>query len=157
MPKKYLVPLTQEERDDLQAMVDKGKTAAYKIKHANILLKADEDGPAWIDEKIAEAFGCHRRTVEDVRKRFVKRGLSGAIERKDPENPPRRRKLDGDAEARLIALACQEDPPEGRSRWTLRLLADELVELGVVDSISHETVRKTLKKTKSSPITDDTG
>jgi transposase len=149
MNKKYIVRLTDAERERLQALVTKGKAAAYKIKHANILLKGDADGPAWMDKQIAEAFGCHVHTVENVRKRCVLQGLDAALERKKQARPSRERKLDGEGEARLIALACSE-PPEGRDRWTLQLLADELVRLEVVDSISAQTVRRTLKKTNFS-------
>ena len=146
MNKKYIARLTGVERQQLQALVTKGKGAAYKIKHANILLKADADGPAWVDKRIAEAFGCHAHTVENVRRRCVLQGLETALERKKQARPPRERKLDGEGEARLIAVACSE-PPEGRDRWTLQMLADELVRLEVVDSIAVQTVRRTLKKT----------
>ena len=149
MAKKYIVRLSGEERDWLQAFVSKGKAAAYKIKHANILLKADADGPGWTDKRIAEAFGCHVGTVANVRQRFVTQGLQRSLERKKQCRPSRRRKLDGEKEARLIAIACSE-PPEGRARWTLQMLADELVRLQVVDSISDQTVRRTLKKTNFS-------
>lgn len=148
MKKRYIVRLAEEERQRLGALVSKGKAAAYKIKHANILLKADADALAWVDKRIAEAFGCHLHTVENVRRRCVLQGLEAALERKRQARPPRERKLDGEGEARLIALACSE-PPEGRDRWTLELLADELVRLEVVDSISAQTVRRTLKKTNS--------
>jgi transposase len=147
--KKYVVRLTDVEREGLEAKVKKGRAAAYKIRHANILLKADANGPAWTDERIAEAFGCHPRTVENVRRRFVMQGLDAAIARKKQEHPSRERKLDGEGEARLITLACSE-PPDGRDRWTLELLADELVRLKVVDSICDQTVRRTLKETRSS-------
>ena len=154
--KKYIIRLTQAEREQLGAMVKKGKAAAYRIKHAHILLKADADGPGWIDKRIAEAFGCHVRTVENVRRRCVLEGLEAALERNKQARPRRERKLDGDGEARLIALACSE-PPEGRDRWTLRLLADRLVRLEVVDSISAQTVRRTLKKTNSNPTVSNAG
>jgi transposase len=146
MQKKYVVRLTTEERAELEAMVKKSKAAAYKIKHANILLAADVAGPAWPDRQIAEAFSCHPRSVENVRRRLVLDGLVAALKRKEQTQPSRPRKLDGKGEARLIALACHR-PPEGRDRWTLKLLADALVELEVVDSISDQTVRRTLKKT----------
>ena len=154
--KKYIVRLTEAERRRLGALVNKGKTAAYRIKHANILLKADADGPAWTDEHIAEAFRCHVRTVENVRRRCVLQGLEASLERKKQVRPRREHKLDGEGEARLIALACSESP-EGRDRWTLQLLADELVRLEVVDSISAQTVRRTLKKTNSSPTVNSAG
>jgi transposase len=146
MRKKYIVRLTDAERDQLRQMVSKGRAAAYKIRHANVLLLADADGPGWTDAQIAEAVGLHPFTVRNVRKRLVERGLEGALARKKQERPSRERVLDGEKEARLIALACST-PPEGRTRWTLHLLADRLVELRVVESISHETVRQTLKKT----------
>ncbi len=148
--KKYVVELTSEERRQLDGLVKKGKVAGYKIRHAQMLLKADQgrQGPGWRDKQIAQAFGAHLTTVERLRKRFVEQGLEAALERNKRKNYTR--KLDGDGEARLIAIACSE-PPEGRNEWTLRLLADRLVELSVVDSISHMTVRRTLKKTNSSP------
>lgn len=149
MNKKYVVRLTEGERQELGVMVRKGRAAAYKIRHANILLKADADGPGWTDERIAEAFGCHPHTVENVRRRFVLEGLEAAIVRRRQKKLSRERKLDGEGEAHLIAIACSE-PPDGRDRWTLQLLAGELVRLEVVDSISDQTVRRTLKKTRSS-------
>jgi transposase len=156
MAKKYIVRLTDEERADLRALAGKGKAVAYKIRHANILLAADADGPAWTDTRVAEAFSCHPRTVENVRRRFVLKGLEAALERKKQDRPSRERKLDGEGEARLVALACST-PPEGRDRWTLQLLADELVRLEVVEAISDQTVRRTLKKTTSSPIGSSVG
>jgi len=148
--KKYVVALTSEERRQLEGLIKKGKVAGYKIRHAQMLLKADQgqEGPGWPDQQIAEAFGAHLTTVECLRKRLVEEGLEAALERHKRQNYTH--KLDGDAEARLIAIACSA-PPEGRSEWTLRLLADRLVELSVVDSISHMTVSRTLKKTSSSP------
>jgi len=156
MRKKYVVRLTREERTDLEAMVSKGKVAAYRIKHANILLAADVEGPGWPDQRIAQAFSCHGRTAENVRRRFVLQGLTAALKRKEQVRPSRERKLDGDGEAKLIALACGK-PPEGRDRWTLKLLADALVRLEVVDSISDQTVRRTLKKTSCGPIFSNVG
>jgi len=156
MNKKYVVRLTAEERGELEAMVKKGRLAAYKLQHAHILLTADADGLGWADERIAEAFSCHARTVENVRRRFVLQGLDAALERKKQDRPSRERVLDGDGEARLITLACSE-PPEGRDRWTLKLLADKLVELEVVDSICDQTVRRTLKKTNLSRICSNRG
>jgi transposase len=111
-----------------------------------VLLKVDADGPKWTDQEAAETFGMRANTVADLRQRFVEEGLDGALDRKRAAEPPRQRKLDGAGEAHLIAMACGE-PPEGRARWTLRLLAGQLVELAIVDGISHETVRQTLKKT----------
>jgi transposase len=133
----------------LEEVVSKGKGVAYRIKHAHILLAADEKGPNLNDEEIAKAFRCHRNTVANVRQRFVEQGLDGALERKQREMPPVPRKLDGRGEARLIAVACSA-APEGRAKWTMQMLADELVALGVVESISDETVRQTLKKTNLS-------
>ena len=149
--KKYLVTLTAEERQHLGKLLSAGKRSARTLTRARILLKADqaEGGPAWEDARIAEALGCGHRTVERVRQRFVEQGLEAALNHKPQDQPSRQRTLDGAAEARLIALACSE-PPKGRARWTLKLLADQLVELEVVESISDETVRRTLKKTTSS-------
>jgi len=149
--KVYVVRLSEEERTELKGLVKKGKAAAYRIKHANILLKADAEGPCWGDARIAAAFGCHAKTVANVRKRLVEEGLERALGRKKQRRPSRQRVLDGEGEARLIALSCGPPPP-GRARWTLRLLSRRLVELEVVESVSHETVRQTLKKTPSSPI-----
>ena len=150
--KKYVVRLTAQERSRLETMVKKGRAAAYKIKHANILLAADLAGPAWPDQRIAQAFSCHPRTVENVRRQ----GLEAALQRKAQVRPPRQRKLDGKGKARLIALACSQ-PPKGRDRWTLKLLADHLVRLEVVDSISDQTVRRTLKKTNCGRICSNVG
>lgn len=146
MNKTYVVRLTEEERETLNALVSKGKTQAYRIRHATILLKVDADGSNWTDEHAAEAAGCHPNTVRNVRQRFVERGFEAAIERKKQASPSRERILDGAAEARLIAESCSQ-PPAGRARWTLHLLADRLVELEIVESISHEAVRQALKKT----------
>ena len=146
--KKYLVTLTAEERQHLAKLLSAGKRSARTLTRARILLKADQakGGPAWDDAAIAEALGCGHRTVERVRQRFVEQGLEAALTHKPQERPSRERRLDGAAEARLIALACSK-PPEGRARWTLKLLADKLVELEVVESVSDETVRRVLKKT----------
>ena len=146
MDKKYIVGLTGEERTQLEELIAKGRAAAYRITHAHILLKADADGPAWPDERIAEAFSVHLNTAHNVRQRFVEGGLEAALSRKKQLMPPRQRILDGEGEARLIALSCS-GPPAGRARWTLHLLADKMVELQIVDGISHETVRQALKKT----------
>ena len=149
--KRYLVTLTPEEREQLAGLLSAGKRSALTLARARILLKADQadGGPAWPDERIAEALDCGVRTVERVRQRFVERGLEVALGRKKQDRPSRERKLDGRAEARLIALACSQ-PPDGRAAWTLQLLADKLVELRVVDSVCDETVRRVLKKTRSS-------
>lgn len=148
MGKRYRVTLEAKERQELEQLLAKGKADVRRLKHAQILLKADESrhGPGWSDARVAAAVGCGTATVERVRQRFVEEGLELAL---SPYRTPRREylpKLDGEQEARLIALACSQ-PPEGRVRWTLRLLADAMVELEMVDSISHETVRQTLKKT----------
>lgn len=142
MKKKYVVDLSDSQRQELKDCVEKGQTTAYKIRHAHILLKADA---GWKDAQIAEAFGCHVQTVYNVRRRFVEKGFSEALGRSERQEPPCQRKLDGAGEARLIALSCSQ-PPEGFRRWTLRLLAAKLVELQIVESISPETVRQTLKK-----------
>src|SRR4030042_3826116 len=143
--KKYIVELTSEERKQLQQLVKQGKVAGYKIRHAQMLLKADQGKqcPGWPDAQVAEVFAGHITTVERLRKRFVEQGLEAALERNKRNNYAR--KLDGDAEAHLIAIACSE-PPAGRSEWSLRLLADRLVEVSVVDSISHMTVSRTIQK-----------
>ena len=151
MPKKlYVVTLTTDERSYLQALVAKGKAAAQKRLHAQILLKADAGphGDGWKDEQIMEAFDVARRTVERVRQRLVEESLEEALTRKSQQNRMAR-KIDGKAEAHLIAAACGK-PPEGRKRWTLQLLADRLVVLELVDTVSSETVRRVLKKTKLS-------
>jgi transposase len=149
--KKYTVTLTDQERLQLHALISAGKGAAKKLAHARILLKADAapGGPAWADAHIAEAAEVSIATVERVRQRFVEEGLQAALVRKKQDQPSRSRKLDGAAEAHLIALACSQ-PPDGRDGWTMQLLADKLVALHIVDSICDETVRRTLKKTKSS-------
>jgi transposase len=146
MPKKYIVRLSADERKELKALVNKGKTAAYKRLHAQVLLKADisKNGSCWTDKKISEAFDIGLRTVERIRQRLVEGGLESAINRAKQERT-KSRKLDGEQEAYLIALSCGE-PPEGRARWTLRLLASRLVELDYVEGISHETIRQVLKK-----------
>jgi transposase len=145
---KYAVELTSEERKELSELVSKGKASARKITHARVLLQSDSsaDGPSWTDEQISEAFGVHTNTIHGVRRHFVEHGLGAALDRKEQDRPSRQRLVDGDLEAHLIALRCG-DPPEGAKRWTLRLLADKLVELEIVPSISHETVRQALKKT----------
>jgi transposase len=143
MNKQYLVTLTDDERQALREMVSRGKAASRTINHALILLKADVPENA-TDEEISRACEVSISTVERVRRRFVEEGLEAALRPPKVPRPPR--KLDGDVEAHLIALACS-DPPRGRARWTVRLLAQKLVELGHVDSISHESVRTALKKT----------
>jgi len=149
MEKRYRVTLLEEERQQLQAMVSKGKGAARKLVRARILLLADQadGGPAKSDPEITDALGCGRATVERVRKQFVEEGLETTLVPK-PTTRTYERRLDGKAEAHLVALACGA-PPEGQARWTLRLLADRMVALGHSESLSHETVRLTLKKTNS--------
>ena len=149
--KKYKVTLTDEERQQLHEMIAAGKGAAKRLAHARVLLKADASGggPAWPDARIAEAAELSVATVERVRQRFVEQGFEAALDRKKQARPSRERKLDGAAEARLVALACSA-PPDGRVCWTMQLLADKLVELRVVEAVSDETVRRTLKKTRSS-------
>ena len=150
MKKKYIVTLTEAERQMLQAMLTRGKAAARKLVHARILLKADASpgGPRWSDDEMAEGLEVGRATVERVRRQFVEEGLEAALERRKPCRQYERR-LDGDGEAHLIALACQK-PPEGRARWTLQLLADRMVQLEYVETVSSQTVRRTLKKTSLS-------
>ena len=149
MQKKYIVTLTQEERQILGQMVSRGTASARKLMHARILLKSDSsDGGGWDDTAVAEGLDVGRATVERVRKEFVEAGLDAALERKKPCRQYRR-KLDGDAEAHLIALACSKSP-QGSSRWTLRLLANRMVALEYVESVSYQTVRRTLKKTNLS-------
>jgi len=145
---KYVVELTSEERKELSELVSKGKAAARKITHARVLLQANEseNGPAWTDKQISGAFGIHINTIHSIRRRFVEQGLQAALERKKQDTPSRKRIVDGEVEAHLIALRCG-DPPEGKNQWNLRLLADKLVTLEIVPSISHETVRQALKKT----------
>ncbi len=153
---KHKVRLTSEERQRLETLVRKGEHSALKLMRAHILLKADRNGPCWTDAKISEAFGCHEQTVHNVRKRFATGERLAALERKPQSRPSRLPKLDGAGEARLIALACS-DPPAGFSRWTLQLLADELVALDIVESLSAEGVRKILKKTPYVHIGKPTG
>jgi len=145
MNKRYIVRLSSQERDELNALVKKGKRAAYIIKHSLILLAVDADGPNSTDEEVAKLLRCHKNTVRNVRQRYVEQGLEAALERKKQLAPSRQRILDGEGEARLIAISRMA-PPKGNARWTLKLLADELVAQEVVDSISEQTVRRTLKK-----------
>ncbi len=154
MPKKkYIVELTTEERNQLQALVRRGKVAGYKIRHAQMLLKADEGkyGPAWNDVSIAEAFAAGRVTVERLRKRLVEHGLEAALDRQ--KRAPRIGKFDGEAEAHLIAITCSK-APKGCARWTLRLLADKVVELGIVENCSHMSIQRTLKKKYPQALAD---
>jgi hypothetical protein len=146
MYKKYIVRLSDEERQVCREVVKKLKGSSQKVRRAQILLQADADGPNWPDARIAEAYHCRVQTIENLRKRLVTEGFETALNGKTRESPPRPPLLDGEKEAKLIALRLGK-PPAGYGRWTLRLLADELVALEVVESISHETVRQTLKKT----------
>ena len=146
MQKKYIVRLTDEERDELREVVKKLKGTSQKVRRAQILLKADADGPNWTDQRIAEAFSCRTQTVEKIRQRLVERGFQETLNGAKREHPPTEKLLNGDQEARVIALRLGP-PPKGYANWTLRLLARKVVELEIVDSISYETVRRTLKKT----------
>jgi len=146
MQKKYVVRLTEEERETCCLTVKKLKGTSQKVRRAQILLKADAEGPAWTDQKIAEAFSCRIKTVENIRQRFVQEGFEAALERKRRETPPTEKLLDGEQEAMVIATRLGPSPP-GYANWTLRLLARKVVELEIVESIRHETVRQTLKKT----------
>lgn len=145
MKKKYVVRLSQDERSKLEEVIKKLKGSSQRVRRAQILLKADADGPNWTDQKIAEAFDCRRQTVENVRESLVTEGFEAALNRKRRETPPRKKLLDGEQEAKLIALRLGS-PPDGFGSWSLRLLAEQVVELEIVDSISYETVRRTLKK-----------
>jgi len=146
LAKKYIVRLTKDERLYLESLIYKGKVAAHKRLHAEILLKADisELGAKWLDNQISEAFGISTRTVERVRERLVQEGIESALNRAKPIRV-KSRVIDGEKEAHLLALACG-DAPDGRSLWILRLLGQHMVELGHVESVSHETIRQTLKK-----------
>ena len=150
MHKKYPVILTDTDRNHLQGLIAVGTAPARLLMHARILLKADQSpaGPAWVDDAIAEAVEVSQPTVSRVRKQFVEQGLAAALQRRAPRRQYQR-KLDGTHEAHLIALACSE-PPNGQARWSLRLLADKLVELELVEDVSYQTVRRVLKKTSSS-------
>ena len=149
VPKKYVLKLTAEERAELQQLVRKGRVAGWKVQRAHALLQCDQGpgGPAWTDEHIAEAYGVTTRSLESWRKQAVERGPLSLLERKPRIRPAVTPKLDGEKQARLTALACSK-APDGQARWSLRLLAARLVELEVVESISYETVRRALKKTR---------
>ena len=146
MNKKYIVELTDDERSVLQEVVKKLKGTSQKVKRANILLKADLYGPGWTDARIAEALDCRTKTVENVRQRFVELGFDVALHGKQREKPPTEKLLDGEQEAKIIAMRLGT-PPAGYGKWTLRLLARKVVELEIVGSVSYQTVRRTLKKT----------
>jgi hypothetical protein len=147
MKKIYIVRLSNAERNECEQVIKRLNGSSQKVRRAQILLKADVEGPNWSDAKIADAFNCRTRTVEKLRQRLVEAGFAVALNGKKRENPPTPPKLDGEGEAKLIALRLGR-PPAGYGRWSLHLLADQLVKLEIVESISHETVRKTLKKTE---------
>jgi hypothetical protein len=149
--KTYAVALTAAEREHLKDLIAAGTAPARKLTHARILLKADQGpgGPAWVDERIADAVEVSQPTISRVRKQYVEQGLAAALDRRAPTRVYER-KLDGAQEARVIALACSA-PPQGQAHWSLRLLADKLVELEIVDTISYQTVRRVLKKTRWRP------
>lgn len=146
MQKKYIVRLTGEERQTLQEVVKKLKGSSQKVRRAQILLKADADGPAWTDKQIAQAFDCRTKTVENIRQRLVTEGFEATLCGKPRETPARKPIFNGEQEAKVIALRLGP-PPKGFANWTVRLLAEKVVELAIVESVSHETVRRTLKKT----------
>jgi Homeodomain-like domain len=143
--KKYIVRLLVEEREVLESVIKKLKGSSGKVRRAHILLKADADGPNWADAKIAEAFSCSTRAVEMIRERFVTEGFESVLNGKKRASPPHQKLLDGEQEAKIIAMRLGF-PPKGFGSWSLRLLADKVVELEIVDSVSHETIRKVLKK-----------
>lgn len=147
MQKKYIVRLSKAERHECEQVIKKLNGSAQKVRRAQILLKADVEGPDWSDAKIADAFNCRPRTIEKLRQRLVEEGFEVALNSKKRAHPPTPPKLDGEGEAKLIAMRLGR-PPAGYGRWSLQLLADQLVKLEIVESISHETVRKTLKKTE---------
>jgi hypothetical protein len=149
--KKYIVELTTEDRCKLTSIIDVDRMAAHKRRHARMLLKADQgpDGPAWTDARIAEAFDAKLLAVQRLRQRLVERGFDAALEHGN-RGRFRAKALDGQAEAHIIAMACGK-PPAGRTRWTFRLLADQAVALGIVDSCSKSSVHRALKKTNFSP------
>jgi hypothetical protein len=147
MLKKYIVRLTDEERKTLRQVVDKLKGSSQKVRRAQVLLKADADGPGWTDARIAEAFGCRTKTVENIRERFVTEGFEITLDGQPRLEPPCPKLLDGEQEAKLIAMRLGSPPP-GFANWSLRLLAEQVVALEIVESISYETVRRTLKKTE---------
>lgn len=154
MRKKYIVRLSDEERAVMREVIQKQKGSAMKVRRAQILLQADADGPNWTDARIVEAFGCRRQTVELLRERLVTEGFADALNGK--KKSPKPTKLDGEQEAKVIALRLGP-PPAGSANWTLKLLADRVVALEIVDSISYETVRRTLKKTASRRRRSNTG
>jgi hypothetical protein len=156
MQKKYIVRLTDEERLELREVVKKLKGTSQKVRRAQVLLKADADGPNWTDVRIAEAFSCCVQTVEKIRQRLAEQGFRETLDGAKRENPPVERMLTGEPEAKIIAMRlCPA--PKGYANWTLRLLARKVVELEIVESISHETIRRTLKKTACRTARSNTG
>ncbi len=147
MQKKYIVRLSKRERELLNETVKKLQGTSQKVRRAQVLLKADAAGPAWIDQRIAEAFGCRRQTVEGIRQRFVQTGFAETLEGKRRPQPATEKLLSGKQEAQVIALRLGS-PPKGYANWTLRLLSRRVVELKIAPAVSHETVRRTLKKTR---------
>lgn len=147
---KYRVTLTETERTELEGLVAKGKTQGYRIRHAQILLATDDipENKEWTDKKIANAYRTTEKSVGNLRRRFVESGLAAALERQARATPPKI-KIDGEIEAKIVALTCSE-APEGYSHWTLRLLADKVVELGIMESVSHTAIANCLKKTRLS-------
>lgn len=146
MDKKYIVRLNDAERDQLAQIVKKFSGSSQKVRRAQILLKADADGPAWTDQQIADGFGCRTKTVENIRQRLVEFGFQQTLDGKKRAEPARPKCLTGDEEARIIATRLGK-PPAGYANWTLRLLADKVVELQIAPKVSHETIRQMLKKT----------
>jgi hypothetical protein len=146
MQKKYIVRLSKAERKTLEDVVKKFNGSSQKVRRAQILLKADANGAGWTDSHIAEAYGCRRQTVETIRQRLVECGFEQTLEGKQRDRPPTEKLLDGEQEAKIIAMRLGP-PPKGHAHWTLRLLARKVVELEIVETISYETVRRTLKKT----------
>ena len=150
MQKKYIVRLTDQERNELVEIVKRLKGTSQKVRRAQILLKADADGPNWTDQRIAEAFSCRTKTVENVRQRLVERGFEETLNGAKRATPPTGKLLDGEQEAKIIAMRLGQ-PPKGYANWSLRLLARKVVELSIVESVSHETIRRTLKKRYDEP------
>lgn len=146
MQKKYIVRLTEEERCQLREVIKKLKGSSQKVRRAQILLKADIEGAKWTDERIAEAFYCRTKTVENIRRRLVEQGFEETLNGSRRITPPTEKRLDGEQEARIIAMRLGL-PPKGYANWSLRLLSRKVIELGIVDAVSHETIRRTLKKT----------
>jgi len=146
MQKRYIVRLTEEERWQLREVIRKLQGSSQKVRRAQILLKTDIEGSNWTDESIAEAFDCRTKTVENIRRRLVEKGFTETLNGARHDTPPTEKRLDGEQEAQVIAMRLGP-PPKGYANWSLRLLSRKVVELGIVDTISHETIRRTLKKT----------